>query len=368
MKSKLFIASLMLFSFSFNMIAQESKGELVQSEKYEFRPHWYVQANGGVGYTIGETRFMDLLSPAASFNVGYQFTPIFSLRAGGSGWEGRGGFPRALFNSYNFNYIQGNVDALFNLSNLFGSYRHDRTWNWYAFAGLGVNYAFNNSGAVSMSKRYVMQYLWYDRLLSPITRAGAGLDLRITDYISLNIEVNANALTDRFNSKKAGNLDWQFNALAGLRINLGKPYTKTEAIYATAVVEEEKPEATVVKETPKPVVKADNVVKFEPMTQNIFFDINKSVIRDDQSEKIDALVQFMNKYPKTRITIISYADKHTGNATINSRLSVERSDAVAEALKARGISADRISTSSKGDTEQPFQVNEENRVSVCTVK
>ena len=42
------------------------------------------------------------------------------------------------------------------------------------------------------------------------------------------LEGNANVISDKYNSKKAGNPDWYFNALAGLRINLGKSATKKE--------------------------------------------------------------------------------------------------------------------------------------------
>ena len=40
------------------------------------------------------------------------------------------------------------------------------------------------------------------------------------------LEGNANMISDKYNSKKADNPDWYFNALAGVRINLGKSYTK----------------------------------------------------------------------------------------------------------------------------------------------
>lgn len=364
MKGKFFIAAMMLFGLSGSMMAQETQGVLVEEAKYEFRPHWFIQGQGGVGYTIGETKKLDLFSPAAALNVGYQISPVWAVRLGASGWEGRGGFPTSTLYNYDFNYVQGNIDALINLGNLFGGYRYDRTWNWYALAGLGVNYAFDNSEAVYMAKKQVMQYLWHDRFVSPAGRVGAGLDLRITDRIGFNLEVNANILSDHFNSKKAGNPDWQFNALAGLTIRLGKSYTKKEAVYAAPVVEE-KP-APVVEE--KPVVKEEVVVKYEPMTQNIFFDVNKSVIREDQIVKVSTLADFLNQYPEAKVTIIGYADKNTGNASINAKLGEARSAAVAEALKARGIAPERIITDSKGDTEQPFQVNEDNRVSVCIAK
>ena len=73
----------------------------------------------------------------------------------------------------------------------------------------------------------------------------------------------------------------------------------------------------------------------------------------------------MTKYPNAKVVITGYADKKTGNASINDRLSKQRSAAVLKALQAKGIAADRISTDAKGDTIQPFNVNEENRVSIC---
>lgn len=36
-----------------------------------FNPHWYLQLQGGMGYTVGETGFKDLISPAGALSVGY---------------------------------------------------------------------------------------------------------------------------------------------------------------------------------------------------------------------------------------------------------------------------------------------------------
>lgn len=46
-----------------------------ETEKIEFRPHWYMQVQGGIGHTIGEGKFSDLVSPAAALSAGYRFTP-----------------------------------------------------------------------------------------------------------------------------------------------------------------------------------------------------------------------------------------------------------------------------------------------------
>ena len=66
------------------------------------------------------------------------------------------------------------------------------------------------------------------------------------------LEGNANITSDKYNSKKAGNADWYFNALAGLRINLGKSHTKTEPVKEAPV-----PVQEYVKPEPKPQPKVE---------------------------------------------------------------------------------------------------------------
>ena len=65
-----------------------AQGQEVKS--VEFNPHSYLQLQGGVGLTLGEAEFTDLLSPAAAFFFGYQFSPVWGARIGVSGWESRG--------------------------------------------------------------------------------------------------------------------------------------------------------------------------------------------------------------------------------------------------------------------------------------
>ena len=73
----------------------------------------------------------------------------------------------------------------------------------------------------------------------------------------------------------------------------------------------------------------------------------------------------MEKNPEAKIYITGYADVNTGNAIINFKLSEARARNVAEALKSKGIAADRIKVDFKGDTVQPYSTPKENRVSIC---
>lgn len=81
--------------------------------------------------------------------------------------------------------------------------------------------------------------------------------------------------------------------------------------------------------------------------------------------KIEKLAEFMKEHTECNITISGYADKQTGNADINMRLSKKRAENVATQLKEMGIDSQRITVDYKGDTVQPFSTSEENRVSIC---
>lgn len=344
--------------------AQEQR--IKEEGKTVFNPHWFMQVQAGAAHTIGEAKFTDLISPAAALNVGYKFAPAFGARIGVSGWQAKGGWvtPEQV---YQYKYLQGNLDIMADLSTLFCGFNPNRVFNGYLFAGVGLNHGFDNDEANALDTRtYEMQYLWQDKQNLVAGRMGLGCDLRLNDRLAINIEGNANILSDKFNSKKAGNCDWQFNVLVGLNIKFGKSYTKTAPIYyePEPVVEQPKPEPVVEKPQPKP----EPVVVVEPMKQNIFFALNSAKIQDDQQAKITSLVEYMEKNPATKVSITGYADKETGNPRINKALSEKRANNVAQALKSRGIAADRIVADYKGDTVQPYGVPEENRVSICIVE
>lgn len=344
--------------------AQEQR--IKEEGKTVFNPHWFIQVQAGAAHTIGEAKFTDLISPAAALNVGYKFAPAFGARIGVSGWQAKGGWvtPEQV---YQYKYLQGNLDIMADLSTLFCGFNPNRVFNGYLFAGVGLNHGFDNDEANALDTRtYEMQYLWQDKQNLVAGRMGLGCDLRLNDRLAINIEGNANILSDKFNSKKAGNCDWQFNVLVGLNIKFGKSYTKTAPIYyePEPVVEQPKPEPVVEKPQPQP----EPVVVVEPMKQNIFFALNSAKIQDDQQAKITSLVEYMEKNPATKVSITGYADKETGNPRINKALSEKRANNVAQALKSRGIAADRIVADYKGDTVQPYGVPEENRVSICIVE
>lgn len=360
---KILICALALTLFP--ILGSAQTREIKEEGKTIFKPHAYLQLQGGAAYTLGEAEFKDLLSPAAALNLGYKFSPVFGMRLGASGWQGKGAWvaPKQL---YDFKYVQGNLDLVLDLSSLFAGFNPQRAVSTYLFGGGAYTYGFENDKANALNTNgYTLDYLWKDnKSFFPTGRFGLGFDFRLSDVVSLNLEGNANIISDHFNSKKAGNSDWQFNALVGLKFNLGKTYTKTEPVY----YEPQPQPAPAPAPAPAPVKKEEPAPVVETLAENIFFQINKTVIRNSETFKIDNIVAFMQKYPASKVSVTGYADVNTGTNRINQRLSEGRAKAVAKALQAKGISVDRISVDYKGDTVQPFNTPEENRVAVCISK
>ncbi len=334
----------------------------------EFRPHWYLQLQGGIGETVGETSVKDLISPAAAINVGYKFNPLWGIRFGGSGWQAKGHWVYPS-KDYQFKYGQFNVDATLSLTNLFCGFKADRVLDFYAALGAGACIGFDNDEAVAIDREgYHLLNLWTGKKFFAVGRGALGVNFNLSNSFALNLEVNANMLPDKFNSKKGSDIDWQFNAFVGVAYHFGGRSKSVpvvvEPIAEEVVVYEPEPEPEpVVKEEPKPVVEKPAPVA--PMQQDVFFLINSSKIRATEMAKVDEIAEYMKAHPSLKVTVTGYADKATGSSAFNMQISERRAQAVADALVAKGIDASRIAVTAKGDTVQPFSKNKENRVAIA---
>ena len=371
--------------------AQQSKSD----PSLEFNPHWYGQIQGGAGYTIGETAFKDLISPAGALSLGYQFNPTLGLRFNVAGYQGKGNVVAPL-EVYKFNYLQGAFDLTLNLAQLLG-YKHDRVFNPFVFLGGGVAYGFKN-GANNITKtnpKEYFAYLWEKNMVTPVARVGLGADFRLSDAVALTLEVNENVLSDKFNSKKVGHPDFQFNALAGLKINFGKT-TRPSAKYlaelaaaeAAAAAEKARLEAERAAKLAAEKAAAEKAAAEKALADklaaekaaaeklaaemrqvNTFFTINSYVISDEEAAKLVRYIDWLKANPDVNIAIAGHADKGTGTKRINQKLSEQRAAAVKDFLVERGIAESRIvSVVANGDRIQPFEENDLNRVVLSTIE
>ena len=262
---------------------------------------------------------------------------------------------------------------MFNLSNLFCGWNPNRMFNATAFVGGGINWAGANqevndlAANIKNQSNYLLEYLWQGKKVRPYGRAGIDLEFKESKAVSIMLEGNANMISDKYNSKKADNPDWYFNALAGVRINLGKSYTKkAKPVEEPAPAPAPKQEYVAPKPEPKP---APVEKKVEEIRRDIFFTINSYKIAPSEDAKIREVVDFLNKNTEAKVVVTGYADKGTGNDVINDRIAAKRAAAVVGMLtKIYNIPSERNTEESKGARVQPFAENAKNRVTIMIAK
>ena len=374
--------------------AQQSKTD----ETLEFRPHWSLNVQGGVAHTRGESDFSTLLSPAAQLSATYRFHHAMGVRFGFGGWQGKGAalLPEG-YQGYAYQFAQLNADYILDLAGVFGGFNHKRVVSPYLLAGVGAGYGFNNEQAAPYKDQ--LEYYWDNKLFAPVGRAGLGIDFRLGECVSLGLEGNTNILTDKFNSKKAGNVDWQFNVLAGLSFRFGKN-TRPSAAYAEKVAAEAAAaaaaEAAARAEAERLAAEkaaaekaaaekaareraeaerlaaeraaAERAAKAAENSDNVFFTIGSTYIRKAEDAKLVKLADWLKANSDFNVSLVGYADKETGTAKGNEKLSANRAKVVKERLVKLGVDESRIMTAYKGDTVQPFAENAKNRVVICTIE
>ena len=378
---KKFILSGLLF---LGVLSAQAQAQQQGTTEYDFNPHWYVQLQPlGLQHTLGELDFGDLNNYNIQAAVGYNFNKVLGARLSVNGWTSKAGIEvkQADLRGYDFKsewkwrYIAPSLELTANLSNALLGYKPSRLFNLSAFIGVGANIAWHNDEANSTywnlasylgseDANQNLEYLWSGTKTRFTGRAGLMGDFRINDRFSVGLEVNANTLSDKYNSKKAENWDWYFNALAGVKMNLGQTYT-------TRVIPPVEPEIRYVDKIVEKIVEVPagrpaEIEKAAPLRRDIFFKINSTKIRPEEVQKVADIANYLNDNRDAKVVMTGYADKGTGNASINARLAAGRAKAVKDMLvKDYNIPESRITYDSKGDTVQPFAENDKNRVTIC---
>lgn len=309
---------------------------------------WFIQGGVGASYATGNTGIGSLISPAGQIAVGKYFTPVWGARLAVSGWQGRYGIRNA---SKNFFYGAATVDGIMNLSQLVRKYP-ERPVDVSVLLGAGFNRAFHGCSSF-------------------MGRAGLQLGLRLNEAFDVNMEATINGVSDRWNRLDDHSFDTYTNLLVGVTYKFGTSFRCATCIseavkqhinecankYREKVVEVEKVKIDTV------YVEKDAEKVVRGIRTHVLFDLAKTNIREDQMPNVVGVAQYMKENPDAKLAIAGYADKGTGNRTINERLAKERSEAVANCLADKyGIARSRMVVTSMENDEQPFEVNDWNRV------
>jgi outer membrane protein OmpA-like peptidoglycan-associated protein len=277
-----------------------------------------------------------------------------------------------------FNYGTATLDLMANFTNLFrGHYQPHNPIDVIPFAGLGVIHAFPN-------------HLTTPSFFHFVAKVGFRVNFNLNEKWSIYLEPQT-SLTDKEFDGYVGtsSADGVVNLGLGVQYTFSKKYNTNEVAQLTAdeidklnkkindnrylidnhqdILERQQNLLDKLQkccdEKPKQIV-TQVVDNSGCLPQYVRFSLDSYKIEISEQAKIAEVVDYLKKNPASKIYIVGYADRKTGNPSYNFKLSKRRVDAVAAELKRAGINENRIISDWKGDKEQPFPPNDWNRVVV----
>jgi OmpA-OmpF porin, OOP family len=88
----------------------------------------------------------------------------------------------------------------------------------------------------------------------------------------------------------------------------------------------------------------------DKMTIHVNFDFDKSTIRKADDADLQKAIDFIKKYPASKISLVGYTDS-IGTPEYNQKLSERRAAAVKDYLASHGVEGSRIETSGRGEND-----------------
>ena len=340
-----------------------------QAQTNTWTSYSFIEAQGGVQLTSTNAPMDKLITPTAALSFGHYFTPVVGARLHVNAWQSKSGLA-STEQYYKWKYVTPDLDLLVNLTNLFGK-GSDHALNVILLGGVGLNYAWDNDELKDLNlPANTMPLAWDKNRLGHNLRAGLRLETNQAKPFGVSLEVNANSLDDRVNSKTNDKDDWMFTAMLGLNFRFGHkkaaPRYVTKTIEVIDTFEVDEPITIKVKEK-QPKTKTET--KHMKMNEAIFFKIRESDANAASGidEAIKKVAVLMKCSDDAMFPVTGYADKGTGSAKMNKKYAKQRADDVAKKLVEQyGLDAKRLKTDSKGDTVQPFEENDKNRCVIVT--
>lgn len=354
--------------------------------------HWFLEIQGGVGMLpFGEANnkasLTDRIYPIVQLGLGQWHEPWFATRVQLGGWNMKGFVMDAAGanQAYNNLFAVAHYDFMFDVVNYFAKYNAKRVFHLVPYVGLGAGYKHHTTtggafGDVFDATKRVAGATTND--FNGVVDAGVIFKFRLGRRVDLNLE--AQMLATKTNmmgtSWKKQGADLMAFATAGLGFNLGKPEWDVLTPMDWALVNDlngqinnlRAENAELAKRPAScpecPEVEPSQTTEVKTVVSNVvYFRIASAKI--DQNQYINIYNTARYALENNKIYIVGYADEATGNPSINMTLSERRAKAVAKALVEKyGVSEDMIEVDFKGDTVQPYETNEWNRVVIMTAE
>ena len=366
MKKGLLFVLLAAASVSLSAQEKEDTKKSYRVETNLFGANWFI--SGGIGAQMyfgdndSKASFGKRLAPALDISVGKWFTPGIGLRVSYNGLQAKGATPDAgdvyvkggtYSNGYykqKWNLANFHGDVMLNLSNMLCGYNEERVYSFIPYAGAGLVHSWSDPKENNLGLN-----------LGLINR------FRLSSAWDLNVELRGLLMKNAFGgASKEG--------LAGLTVGVTYKFKKRgwEAVPTVPMVPESqlndmrnslnslKSENESLKRelvdarNKKPEVIVEKEAGFVPRLV-VVFNIGKSNISKREYMNIEAMAKGIKENPKKVFTVTGYADKGTGSAEYNMKLSKKRAEAVRDLMVNEfGVPASQLKVDYKGGVGNMF--------------
>ncbi len=339
--------------------------------------NWFLQAGAGAQISFTDhdrqCKLGDRISPALNISVGKWLTPGVAMRLTYSGLYSKGAtqtwlkegihstgepVPGKYTHDYGylekskFDYLNLHLDVMFNMCNLIGGYNPDRLYSCIPYVGFGWAHVWDSPKANEFTGN-----------------VGVSNAFRLSRAFDINLDINCMVADDRFSGGSAGrHYDALLNVTLGVTWKIGgssweRPYSMTRTVVDNSAVndlrgrlnasesENARLQAELAKKRAETSARVDRLIASGNI---VFFDIDSDKLSDKARASLSFLAKAINN-SEGKYSVSGYADKGTGSATWNEKLSLQRAEAVRDCLVNEfGVKADRLHVEAKGGVDDMF--------------
>lgn len=367
-----------------------------------WRNNWFLQLGAGVNQPFVEqgidgvksnlhTTDRKKMTTVYNFGFGRWFSPYLGFRINAVGgslhWdcptpaEPNNGWTHAR-------HVNVNAELMWDMFNSIGGVNAKRVFSIIPFLGVGGDYTWhvkssdrNYAAATNINGRGTSG-LRNENWTLPVT-AGLQFRFRLCKYVDFFAEARASFYGDNWSLCSYGYpIEANVEAIGGFNINIGgrgwNTFNQCDYVsqiaslngqvnelraqlidcgQALAACQAQLPCPEVTQQVQKDCVNA-------PMMTTVRFLINSAEIMPTEQVNIYNMAEWLKSNPKENIQVVGYADRNTGSAEYNLKLSERRANAVADELVNKyGISRDRLTVKFDGSNVQPYtNENDWNRI------
>lgn len=364
-------------------------GRKTTFKKNGFWDNWFVGAgaSGNVFFGPGDNNadFTSRITVNPTIMIGTWINPYFGIRAAGQ-YGSIHTFSHDARHMDKHTHLNAHLDVMFNFTNYVCKYNEKRFYNFIPTLGVGYerraedDNIFEGRGfhGVTLNASLMNTFRFSNRLSLYIELGG----YLVEQKFDKGTQAKYAAKNGGFDANNVGRMNWNgiASATAGLMLKVGKVGFEEAVLMDQGLIDELNRKVNGLQaendELRKRPVRCDNCPEVKPcppvgetgevvVPNVVFFRLNSANIDNNQEISIYNTAEYLRNNSGAKVKIVGYADKQTGTADYNMKLSERRAKNVAKTLIEKyNISSDRVKVEWKGSSEQPYKENAWNRVAI----